>query len=405
MKLNLRNQSWWGAPQKFSLEKKERKISWLELFYDLIYVIAISKITHQFAQHADWTGFSDYCYFFMIIFWGWLNGSLYHDLHASEGLRTRLMILWQILIIAVLIVTIHAYNETYFQNSIVAIMAMQLYITYLWWSVGIYDKEHRKLNLPYTILYLISFAFMLLALFVEKSLFRITLYLSLFFNFLPPFYIHFKTKRSSRNLRLSPSMAERLGLFTIIVFGEVMTGIINGMDVLKTYDGVAWLNFVLSVSIVFALWWLFFTLVSDRPCKKGFLQSTMLEIIYIPALLALGLLAMSFGGIFNAFSRSVVQVFPLKTVFGFSITLFFIGINLMSFLLEYPETLKRVRRVIQRALLAVTVIIFLLASVNLNIALWAYLLCFFICITGLIAYLNYKWYTVFAKQLNNHENV
>ena len=32
--------AWWGPPKKFDPHFEERRISWLELFYDLVYVIA-----------------------------------------------------------------------------------------------------------------------------------------------------------------------------------------------------------------------------------------------------------------------------------------------------------------------------------------------------------------------------
>ncbi len=41
--------NWWGASKKNFIKFKEREISWLELFYDLVYVIAIATITHHIA--------------------------------------------------------------------------------------------------------------------------------------------------------------------------------------------------------------------------------------------------------------------------------------------------------------------------------------------------------------------
>jgi len=41
---------WWGPPQNFDDRKDERKISWLELFYDLVYVAAIGQLTYQVAH-------------------------------------------------------------------------------------------------------------------------------------------------------------------------------------------------------------------------------------------------------------------------------------------------------------------------------------------------------------------
>ncbi|MCB0613302.1 MAG: low temperature requirement protein A, partial [Phaeodactylibacter sp.] len=57
-------------------------------------------------------------------------------------------------------------------------------------------------------------------------------------------------------------MFERLGLFAIIVFGEVVIGVVNGIGGMRELGLSAWLNFALALSIVFVLWWIFFTLIS-----------------------------------------------------------------------------------------------------------------------------------------------
>jgi len=175
----LTTKRWWGAPKKFSTEDHDRKISWLELFYDLVYVIAISTITHYVAQQFSINALLDYFYLFVIIFWGWLNGSLYYDLHGNEGLRTKLMTLWQILIIAALVITLHSEQAHLLHNATIVLLIMQVYITYLWFSVGFYDKVHRRLNWPYTILYLVSFGLIFATLFLWQPYIRILFYFTL----------------------------------------------------------------------------------------------------------------------------------------------------------------------------------------------------------------------------------
>lgn len=68
--MKIQAKSWWGAPRQFSTEKIDRKVSWLELFYDLVYVIAITNITHQFSESMIVYSFLDYLYFFLMTFWG-----------------------------------------------------------------------------------------------------------------------------------------------------------------------------------------------------------------------------------------------------------------------------------------------------------------------------------------------
>ncbi|HET6993424.1 MAG TPA: low temperature requirement protein A, partial [Chitinophagaceae bacterium] len=70
MRLGLNTSAWWGPPKKFDTNFKERRISWLELFYDLVYVIAISRITHHLSQHITLGGFIEYACLFILVFWG-----------------------------------------------------------------------------------------------------------------------------------------------------------------------------------------------------------------------------------------------------------------------------------------------------------------------------------------------
>ena len=280
MRFSKTSSAWWGPPKKFDPHFEERRISWLELFFDLVYVIAISRITHHLALHINWIGFLEYACLFMLVFWGWLNGSLYHDIHGNEGLRTRLMTLWQVMIIAALAVTID-HSPGWYRNTTVVFMVMQLFITYLWWSVGFYDRAHRRYNRPYTILFLIALALMGLSLYVSPEWLKVIVPLIIICNYAPPFISQQLLRRSSLDLSLSSSMAERLGLFTIIVFGEVVLGVVNGISSAEKLTFAVWLNFAFALSIVFALWWIFFTLTSNRMAKKGFVNATLLELFCI----------------------------------------------------------------------------------------------------------------------------
>lgn len=390
MRVNTSN--WWGPPKKFSTQSEERKISWLELFYDLVYVIAISKITHYLALHPSISGLLDYTYFFAIIFWGWLNGSQHHDLHGTTGLRTILMTLWQMLIVAALVVTIGSSSENLVFNATIAVMALQLFITYLWWSVGIYDKDHRKLNLPYTLFFLASFALMLLTLFLEQPYLRIVFYMTLVLNFIPPFVMHRVLKKRNTDFSLSASMTERLGLFTIIIFGEVVLGVINGVSALNEISIQIGFNFVLAILIVFALWWVFFTLVSDRPCKKGFQKSSLMQIFYIPTLMSLGVISVAFNGLFTSdFISENSQTELIKTGFGFAICIFLLGVNILLYFLEYTHKFEGFKKRIQR-ILSITIMAFLtLTVINIHFSLLGYLGAILCLVLIAILAINQSW--------------
>ena len=48
---------WWQTPQlRMSDEEEERRVSWLELFFDLIFVVIVSELAHSLAGHVTWAG-------------------------------------------------------------------------------------------------------------------------------------------------------------------------------------------------------------------------------------------------------------------------------------------------------------------------------------------------------------
>ncbi|MCB0570726.1 MAG: low temperature requirement protein A [Phaeodactylibacter sp.] len=380
--------AWWGPPRKFDMPEESRRVSWLELFYDLVYVIAIARITHHLSAHFNLESFLEYMVLFILIFWGWLNGSLYHDLHGNDGLRTRLMTLWQMMIIAALSITLDHLPGQGYANLTIVFMAMQLYITYLWWSVGFYDRSHRRYNLPYTILYLISLILMGLSLVLPSSWLKLIIPLVLICNYAPPFISQALLRQGDVDLDLSSSMFERLGLLTIIVFGEVVIGVVNGIGGIRELGLSAWLNFALALSIVFALWWIFFTLISRREPKGGFLNATLLELLYIPALISLGLAAVSFTSFFLEQHNS----YSPETLFGYAVAIFLACISLMMWLLELPDRFRRLHRHIRVSLL-LTALVFLSATLaHLEVGVFTFLLGALAILLVEMIYLNSLYY-------------
>jgi len=391
--------TWWGPPKKFDPHFEERRISWLELFYDLVYVIAISRITHHLAMHISLEGFLQYACLFILIFWGWLNGSLYYDIHGSQGLRTRLMTLWQVMIIAALAVTIDQPSPTWYVNTTIVFMVMQLYITYLWWSVGFYDRSHRRYNRPYTILFLLALALMALSLFVSRPWAKPIAVIVIICNYMPPFIAQRLLHKSSLDLSLSSSMAERLGLFTIIVFGEVVLGVVNGISQVNKLDFLTWLTFGLAISIVFALWWIFFAMTSDRNAKTGFVTATLLELLCLPTLMALGLIAARFSYLFelNETDRS------LNVIFGSAIGVFLIGISLMMGLLVYAEIFDPIKKRTRLSLLVTSLVLIAWSVISIKLETVYYLSVVILILIAEIMYVTSLYYNLNGNEGKNIE--
>jgi low temperature requirement protein LtrA len=218
-------------------------------------------------------------------------------------------------------------------------------------------------------------------------------------NYAPPFIAHRLLRQSSLDLSLSSSMSERLGLFTIIVFGEVVLGVVNGISNVHYLDLSAWLNFAFAISIVFALWWIFFTLTSNRNAKRGFAIATVLELLCIPTLMSLGLIAARFSYLFQANEADQ----SLNILFNCAVAAFLIGINLTMGLLVYADIFRSIERPVRGSLLVTALILVGWSLVNIQLDSKYYLLVVLGVLLAEIVCLNFLYYSLDVEQRKKME--
>ena len=79
-----------------------------------------------------------------------------------------------------------------------------------------------------------------------------------------------RTSDDSLGIRATHSMAERYGLFIIIVLGEVVLGVVDGLLAVGDLDFRTVATGVLGLSIAFGFWWTYFDYVGRRlPRQDG----------------------------------------------------------------------------------------------------------------------------------------
>ena len=82
--LKSRFRLWWQPPRRAGDRIEHRQVTFLELFYDLVYVALVAELSHSLSINIGWAGLGRFAFLFIIIWWAWLNGSLYHDLHRNN---------------------------------------------------------------------------------------------------------------------------------------------------------------------------------------------------------------------------------------------------------------------------------------------------------------------------------
>ncbi len=279
---------WWGPPRNFNDRKNERKISWLELFYDLVYVAVIGELTLYFSKDPDWNNVAFSFLLFCLIFWSWVNGSQYYDLHGNEGIRTRLLTFWQMLAVAAVAITIPDAYEGRHEDFAIAFLFIQIMITYIWWSVGLYDPSHRVFNKFYTVNYLLAFAVISISIFVPTHVATWLWTLALLLNLTPPLTgarkIVSELKKRGQVFTASSAIVERFGSFTIIVLAESILATVTGIASVHEKHSMHWIAFILSILISFLLWSIYFDMTSEQETKTGYSYMCWFIFLHFPLL-------------------------------------------------------------------------------------------------------------------------
>ena len=94
----------WRPPRPHGEVRPDRNVSFLELFYDLVYVAVIAQAAHHLAEHVTVRGVVEFAVVFSLIWVAWVNGSLYVELHGRDDGRTRNLVFIQMAILALLAV-------------------------------------------------------------------------------------------------------------------------------------------------------------------------------------------------------------------------------------------------------------------------------------------------------------
>jgi low temperature requirement protein LtrA len=290
----IRFRRWWQPPHPASNRPEERRITFLELFYDLVYVVIIAELSHALAGNISIGGIGTFVFLFVIVWWAWFNGAMYHDLHGNNDIRTRVFTFLQMITVAAMAVFAHNAMGEGSVGFALSYAAFHLILTWLWWRTGVYDSNHRPLSQPYSSTFLITSLLFIVSILIPAP-WRFVLWVLALLVDLALLILLWTNRNAAmqeeinRVELISPSAVERFGLFTIIVLGEVIVGVVSGV---AEHPHLSWLaggSAFLGMVIAIGLWWVYFDFVSGRqPIPR---TSKRLAWIYLHLPVAMGITA------------------------------------------------------------------------------------------------------------------
>jgi low temperature requirement protein LtrA len=263
----------WRPPRAHGEIIADRTVSFLELFYDLVYVAVIAQAAHHLAGHVSVRGVAEFAVVFALIWIAWVNGSLYLELHGREDGRTRSIVFVQMGVLVLLAVFTAEAAGTSGRGFALVYATFLAVLTWLWNSVRRQDRRDHPEFLVGAGRYVIGMGLAVAVIVVSAFLpvaARLLVWAALAIVWIVGILLGASSVVNlSRGVPPTDSLVERFGLFTIIVLGEFVFGVVDGLsspdrDVLTITTGM------IALVIGFGFWWIYFDLVGRRlPRRDG----------------------------------------------------------------------------------------------------------------------------------------
>jgi low temperature requirement protein LtrA len=232
-----------------------RRATWLELFFDLAFVAAVSEVGPPLATHYTPDGLLRYGFLFFLIWWAWLGHTLYATRFDTDDVLQRLLTLAQIFGVAVMAINADDALDSRSSAGFAAAYAGLRLILASQYARARQVTRAREFATACAIGYGSAAALWLGSGVTPVPgrfwLWAVALLIDLGTALVTARHTH----------RLPPDAAhlpERFGLFTIILLGESLVAVMQGMKTQETWTVAAASSAVLGMGMAFTFWWWYF---------------------------------------------------------------------------------------------------------------------------------------------------
>ena len=263
--------------------ESERHTTWFELFFDLVFVAAVSQLAAALARDPSGAEFARFAGLFVVVWWAWLGFALYANRFDTDDVIYRGVKSAAALAIAAVAIDLHrviagdggtvAFAAGY---AVVRALLVALYIRARLHIRG----EGRRLVDLYAAEFSLTTAMWVASIFLAEP-YRVLVWgLAIAIDLsMPPL--------GWRTLEGAPivvsHVTDRLGTFFIIVLGESVVAVVAGVAGFE-FSFHSWAVAAICFLIALCLWWIYFDLADTSVLGRG-----LLGLVYLyghPLLLA-----------------------------------------------------------------------------------------------------------------------
>jgi low temperature requirement protein LtrA len=262
---------------------EERHATWLELFFDLVFAVAVVELGENLTHDPTLHGFLPYVGLFIPVIWAWAGFTFYANRFDTDDLTYRLLILLAMFAVAALATNTPEAVQTGGRAFAVSYVFVRLVLLVLYARAIRYVPRARPLSVLYfrtfsfgTVLWLVSIA-------VPPPARYWLWALALLIELASPYVAWGRLPGAAIDPRHLP---ERFGLFTIIVLGESVLSVVLGVAD-TTWSIESGLAAAAGFLAAAAVWWIYFDFLDESVVRRGRISGLVFTYAHFPVLIGI----------------------------------------------------------------------------------------------------------------------
>lgn len=279
----------WQRPVLRGGEEGHRQATWAELFFDLIFVVAVAQLATLLFENVTWRGAMVYVFAYIPVWFSWIAATLYSNRFDTDDLSQRLITFAQMLTVAGMAASVAESAAIPFAISI-GLFRVLIVASYsrVRWSLPDARPFANRMIFTMTTSSLIWFSSVFFEGNTRLAIWAVAIIIEMGVGLLA------STRKRMSVIPLKFShLIERFGLFTIIVLGETVLAVVVGVAHAH-WVASAVVFAAIGLTMSFSLWWIYFEVVTGEPLRKlgGFWPFVW---VYTHAPLVMGITALGVG--------------------------------------------------------------------------------------------------------------
>jgi low temperature requirement protein LtrA len=236
-------------------DRSSRRASWLELFFDLIFVAAVSQVGIPLGQDYTVHGLIRYSLMFLLIWWAWFGHTMYATRFDADDAVHRLLTLVQVFAAAAMAANAKQDLASRDSAGFGAAYAVQRIVLVIQYLRARREARTRGLASIHAAGFGAAALLWIVAALVPPparfALWLVAVLIDLATPSLAAKYTHAAPPHPEH-------LPERFGLFTIILLGEFVAAVMRGMESQEAWPASAAISAFSGLALVFGLWWWYF---------------------------------------------------------------------------------------------------------------------------------------------------